>query len=162
MLLISLEIELGCNFFSLFTLNEFNKSGMLCFPSLIILSRMFSWCSDGLPTFFLLFIKTLNSKQYYWNVLYNICVITNIMSKSMITITIDEDVLLWVDDKRELVPRATFINSILKNRKELWKMNLILHDQFFLNQKKTVGVLWTPTEVETATNFPIGAFPNVR
>ena len=42
------------------------------------------------------------------------------------------------------------------------KMNLILHDQFFLNQKKTVGVLWTPTKVETATNFPIGAFPNVR
>lgn len=37
-----------------------------------------------------------------------------ILTKTNITITLDKEILSWVDNTRDLIPRATFINSILE------------------------------------------------
>lgn len=35
------------------------------------------------------------------------------MPKTNISITLDEDILVWVDNSRDLIPCATFINHCL-------------------------------------------------
>ncbi|MHA1971385.1 MAG: hypothetical protein ACTSW1_00245 [Candidatus Hodarchaeales archaeon] len=56
------------------------------------------------------------------------------MKKERITITLDEQLLLEIDDIREYVPRSTLINNILN-----WALNFQTADQF-LRKNKQEGI----------------------